>query len=187
MLAVALGACDSRQSAPQSKFLGVDITGAEYGADLSLTDHTGKPRTLADFKGKVTLIFFGFTHCPDVCPTTLADMAQAMKLLGSDANRVQVVFVSVDPGRDTQELLSKFVPSFHPSFIALRGDEAATKKAAQSFHVFYEKVPGKTPESYTMNHFANTFVLDTEGRMRLLLDANSGAEKIAHDVKLLLS
>ena len=133
------------------------------------------------------LVFFGFTHCPEVCPTTLHELATVLKQLGTDADRIQVLFVTLDPARDSQEMLAKFVPSFHPNFLALRGDEAATKAAAQSFHVFFEKRPGATPDSYTIEHFTGTFIFDREGKLRLLMNYDIGINKIIHDLKLLLS
>jgi len=185
-LAILTG-CNNGANSPAKQFSGVDITGADYGKALKLTDHTGKVRTLADFKGKVVMVFFGFTQCPEVCPTTLHDLANALKQLGPDADRVQVLFVTLDPARDTQDVLAKFVSAFHPNFVALRGDDAQTKTAAQSFHVFFEKRPGATPDNYTIEHFTGTFVFDREGRLRLLMSYGIGIDKIIHDVKLLLS
>ena len=187
LLSVSLAGCDNVANTSQPPFSGIDITGADYGKALKLTDHTGKSRSLDDFKGKVVLVFFGFTHCPEVCPTTLHELATVLKQLGTDADRVQVLFVTLDPARDSQEILAKFVPSFHPNFLALRGDEAATKAAAQSFHVFFEKRPGATPDSYTIEHFTGTFIFDREGKLRLLMNYDIGIEKIIHDLKLLLS
>lgn len=187
LLSVSLAGCDNAATTSPPPFSGIDITGADYGKALKLTDHTGKSRSLDDFKGKVVLVFFGFTHCPEVCPTTLHELATVLKQLGTDADRVQVLFVTLDPARDSQEMLAKFVPSFHPNFLALRGDEAATKAAAQSFHVFFEKRPGATPDSYTIEHFTGTFIFDREGRLRLLMIYDIGIDKIIHDVKLLLS
>jgi protein SCO1 len=184
LLTVSLAACDN--AANTAQFQGIDITGADYGKALKLTDHTGKIRTLEDFTGKVVLVFFGFTHCPEVCPTTLHDLANLMKQLGADADRVQVLFVTLDPDRDTQEMLAKFVPAFHPNFLALRGDEAATKAAAQSFHVFFEKRPAATPGNYDIEHFSGTFVFDRDGKLRLLMNYGIAPAKILHDVKQLL-
>jgi protein SCO1 len=185
LLAIGLAACDGKSN-NQPQFQGIDITGADYGKALKLTDHTGKPRSLDDFKGKVTLVFFGFTHCPEVCPSTLRELANLLKQLGNDAANVQVLFVTLDPERDTQELLAKYVPSFHPNILALRGDEAATKAAAQSFHVFYEKRPGSTAQNYTIEHFTGTFIFDREGKLRLLMNYGIGIEKMLQDVKRLL-
>lgn len=170
-----------------SAFKNTDVTGLGYARDFALTDHNGKPRTLADFKGKAVLVFFGFTHCPDVCPTTLAEMANVMQQLGPQADKVQVLFITVDPERDTPELLAKYVPAFHPSFLGLVGDKAATEKVAKEFRVFYQKVPGKDAGSYTVDHTAGSYVFDPQGRIRLFVRHGQGAEPIAHDLKLLLA
>jgi protein SCO1 len=167
------------------KFQLTDITGANFGKALELTDHTGKPRTLADFKGKVIVLFFGFTQCPDVCPTTLADMAKVVKELGADGAKVQVLFVSVDPERDTEALLSQYVTAFHPSFIGLRGDAAATKQAAKEFKIYVDKKPTKNG-GYTVDHSAGIFVLDGEGRLRLFAQHNTAAPMLTADIRTLL-
>ncbi len=182
-LALSLAAC-GQDSKPQ--FKNTDLTGLDYAKDFALTDHTGKPRTLADFKGKAVVMFFGYTQCPDVCPTTMAEMATVMKQLGADADKVQVLFVTIDPERDTQALLASYVPAFDPRFLGLYGDKAATEKVAKEFKVFYQKVPGKTADSYTMDHTAGSYVFDPQGRIRLFLRNGQGAEPIAHDLKLLL-
>lgn len=174
-------------SPAKSAFKNTDVTGLDYGKDFALNDHTGKLRTLADFKGKAVVVFFGYTHCPDVCPTTLAEMASVMQQLGPLADKVQVLFVSVDPERDTPELLSNYVPAFDSRFLGLVGDKAATEKVAKEFKVFYQKVPGKEPGSYTMDHTAGSYVFDPQGRLRLFVRHGQGAEPIAHDLKLLLS
>lgn len=182
-LLLPLAAC-SDQSAP---FNAIDITGIQgYGTDIRLTDHTGKPRTLADFRGKVVAVFFGFTHCPDVCPTTLADMRTVMSQLGADAERLQVLFVSVDPKRDTPDLLSRYVPSFHPSFIGLTGSADAVAKVASDFKIFVREQPGKTPETYTVDHSAGMLVFDPAGRLRLFVNNGMPPEKMAPDFKRLL-
>jgi protein SCO1/2 len=173
-------ACDS---SPQ--FKSTDITGAPYGHTLELTDHTGKPRRLEDFRGKAVVLFFGFTHCPDICPTTLADIAGAVKSLGPDAERVQVVMVSVDPERDTPEALAKYVTAFDPRFLGLRGDLAATKKAASEFKIYFEK--RKQGESYTVDHSGQSYVIDPEGRLRLLVRHDRIAQDLAADLRTLLS
>lgn len=190
----SLAACERGSSAglaaalsTQGGFKNTDITGLDYGKDFALPDHNGKLRTLADFKGKVVVVFFGYTQCPDVCPTTMAEMATVMQHLGPLANRVQVLFVTLDPERDTSELLSKYVPSFDPRFLGLVGDKAATEKVAKEFKVFYQKVPGKQPGSYTVDHTAGSYVFDPQGRIRLFLRHGQGPEVIAHDLKLLLS
>ena len=182
VLLLTLQGCGS--SGPS--FLNTDVTGADYGKELSLTDHTGKPRTLADFRGKIVVVFFGYTRCPDVCPTTLSEMKMILDKLGEDRKRIQVLFVTIDPERDTPELLARYVPAFDPSFIGLYGDEAATMKAAKEFKVFFQKVPGKTPDSYTMDHTAASYIIDTQGRLRLF--ARYGQpDSIATDLRTLLS
>jgi protein SCO1 len=169
-------------------FNALDITGAPgFGNDFRLTDHTGKPRTMADFRGKAVAIFFGFTHCPDVCPTTLAEMKQVTEKLGKDGERLQVLFVTIDPQRDTQELLAKYVPSFNPNFIGLYGNAEATAKVARDFKIIYRMQPGKTPDSYTMDHSAGTLVFDPQGQLRLFIDyGRLNADQIASDIKQLL-
>lgn len=178
-----LAACDQKQPVV---FKNTDVTGLDYAKDFALTDHAGKPRTLADFKGKVVAIFFGYTQCPDVCPTTMTELANVMKQLGPLSDKVQVLFVTIDPERDTQELLSKYVPAFDPRFLGLRGDAAATEKVAKEFRVFYQKVPGKQPGSYTMDHTAGTYVFDTQGRIRLFIRNGQDTESLVHDIKILL-
>ncbi|TAK92529.1 MAG: SCO family protein [Burkholderiaceae bacterium] len=181
LLCIALAACDSKPT-----FNNVDITGAPYGKDFALTDHTGTPRTLADFKGKVVVLFFGYTHCPDVCPTDMAEWAAALQKLGADAARVQVLFVTFDPERDTPALLARYVPSFNPTFLGLYGDLATTQKTAKDFNVYYEKVPGKTPQDYTMNHSAGSYVFDPTGQLRLFVRHGQGIDALAHDLRELL-
>lgn len=177
-----LAGCESKPV-----FNALDITGIEgYGNEFRLTDHNGKPRTLADFRGKVVVMFFGYTQCPDVCPTTLSDLRKAMQLLAGDADKVQVLFVTVDPDRDTQDLLAKYVPAFNPSFLGLRGDAAATQRVAKDFKIFYQVEPGKTPESYTVAHTAASLAFDPQGRLRLFVNYNTEPVKIAADIKLLL-
>jgi protein SCO1 len=182
--AIFLSACAPAKPA----FNALDITGAPgFGTDFKLTDHTGTPRTMADFRGKAVAVFFGFTFCPDVCPTTLSEMKQVMEKLGKDSERLQVLFVSVDPKRDTKEVLSKYVPSFHPSFLGLVGDADATAKVAKDFKIIYRIQPGKTPDSYTVDHSAGTLVFDPKGQLRLFIDyGRLNADQIAADIKRLL-
>jgi protein SCO1/2 len=168
-------------------FKGVELTGAEYARTLSLTDQDGRARTLGDFKGKVVVVFFGYTQCPDVCPTTMAEVAEVKRSLGADGDKVQGVFVTVDPERDTAALLKAYLASFDPSFVGLRGSEEQTQAAAKEFKVFYAKALGKTPETYTMDHTAASFIFDTEGRVRVYARYGAGAEPLAHDIKLLLA
>jgi protein SCO1/2 len=183
-----LAGCDRMGGGPpKESFKAVDITGAEYARELSLTDADGQRRTLADFKGKVTLVFFGYTQCPDVCPTTLGELAAVKRDLGKDGERLQGVFVSVDPQRDTPQVLKAYVSAFDPSFVGLRGTEEETKAAARNFKVFYAQVPGKTEGSYTVDHTAGTYVFDAQGRVRLFVRYGSGAEALRHDLKLLLA
>lgn len=192
LLVVALSAgllagCDRLPGgASKPSFKAVDITGAEYARELSLTDADGKVRQLSDFKGKVTAVFFGFTQCPDVCPTTLAELAAVKRDLGKDGDRLQGVFISVDPARDTPEILKAYMASFDPSFVALRGSPEETKTVARNFKVFYAQVPGKTEGSYTVDHTAGTYVFDATGKVRLFVRYGSGAEALRHDLKLLL-
>ncbi len=172
---------------PGPQFHSVDITGADYGTDFHLTDHTGKPRVLADFRGKIVVLFFGYTHCPDVCPVTMAQLAQVVKQLGADAGRVQVLFVTLDPERDTRELLAQYVPAFDSAFLGLYGDMAATQETAKAFRVFFQKQPGKTPETYTIDHTAGTYVFDTKGRLRLFVRYGQEGADLFADLRTLLA
>lgn len=167
-------------------FNATDVTGADFGREFALTDPAGRPRTLADFRGKVVAIFFGYTQCPDVCPTTLSTMAQVMKLLGPRADQVQVLFVTVDPERDSAELLANYVPAFDPRFLGLRTDLAGTAKVAKEFKVFYQKVPGSAPGIYTVDHTAATYVYDPTGHLRLFVKHGASPETIAEDFVRLL-
>ncbi len=185
-MTLSLAACDKLGKAPVA-FQNTDLTGLDYASGFALTDHTGKPRTLADFKGKVVLIFFGYTQCPDVCPTTMAEMAAVMKELGPQADKVQVLFVTIDPERDTQALLAQYVPAFDPRFLGLYGDAAATAKVAKEFKVFYAKVPGKTAGGYSMDHTAATYVFDPAGKIRLFVRNGQGTAPLVHDIKQLLN
>lgn len=185
LLAGALVACDLGK--PKSPFQGVDVTGAPYGKAFSLTDHTGKRRTLAEFRGKVVVLFFGFTQCPDVCPSTLSTMADVVKSLGPDGERVQVVFVTIDPARDTPELLAQYVPAFNPAFIGLRGNDEETKAVAKEFKIFYEQRPGKTAQTYTMDHSAQLLAFDRQGNLRLLFMPGITQAQITSDLRILLN
>lgn len=183
LAALPLVACE--RVAP--KFNSVDITGANYAQGFALTDAQGQRRTLAEFRGKVVVVFFGFTHCPDVCPTTMAELATVRQALGPDGARVQGIFVTVDPERDTPELLKSYVSAFAPDFVALRGTPEQTAALAKSFKVFYAKVPGKTPDSYTVDHTAGSYVFDAQGRVRLFTRYGMGAEALAADLRRLLA
>lgn len=168
-------------------FKNTDITGSDFARNFSLTDHGGNARTLADFQGKVVAVFFGFTQCPDVCPTTLTEMKAVKAALGADAERFQVVFITVDPERDTPTLLGQYVPAFDPSFVGLTGDADAIARTAKEYKVFYQKVPGSAPDRYSMDHSAATYLYDPEGRVRLYVRNGQGVEPLIHDVKLLLA
>jgi protein SCO1/2 len=168
-------------------FATTDITGAPFGKKLALTDHTGKPRNLDDFKGKLVVVFFGYTHCPDVCPTTLAAWREVKQQLGADGDKLQVLFVTVDPERDTQQVLSVYVPAFDPAFIGLWGDAEATQLATKEFKIVVVKNPGATPTSYTVDHSAQVFIYDTQGRLRLLAKPDTKIDALVHDVKMLLA
>lgn len=182
--AVMLTACSGADAPP--KFNATDVTGADWGRELNLTDHNGKPRTLADFKGKVVILFFGFTQCPDICPTTLGASAAALNILGSEADKVQVLFVTLDPARDTPEVLSKYAPAFNPTFLGLYGNAEATAVAAKEFKVFFQKQPGKDG-NYTIDHTAASYAIDPQGRLRLYIKHGETPDQMAADIKLLLA
>jgi len=179
---LALAAC--MESKPQ--FKAVDLTGADYAKDFRLTDHNGQVRTLADFRGKAVVVFFGYTQCPDVCPTTMGEIAQAKQLLGPDGEKVQGIFVTVDPERDTPEVLKAYMANFDPSFVALRGTPEQVEAMAKDYKIFFKKVEGKTPGAYTMDHSAASYVYDPEGRLRLYTRYGTGPQALADDLKLLL-
>lgn len=182
-LLIAGTACSKK---PELSFTATDITGASFAREFTLTDHTGKTRSLTDFAGKVVVIFFGFTQCPDVCPTTLVQYKAVLEQLGTQARDVQVLFVTVDPARDTQEVLAQYVPAFDPGFIGLRGDEETTKKTAREFKVFYAKVPGTTEGTYSVDHTAASYVFDRQGKVRLMVKYNADVASIAADLRQLL-
>ena len=186
-VAAVLAGCDrlgGRSSGSPSLHF-TDITGAEFARRLDLPDVDGKPRSLADWKGKVTVVFFGYTQCPDVCPTTMAELAEIRTLLGADGDKLQTVFVTIDPERDTPEVLKAYVANFGPNVVGLRGDAEQTAAAAREFKVFYAKVPGKSPGSYTMDHSAASFVFDPAGRVRLFVPYGSDPKVLATDIKTL--
>ncbi|WP_322998758.1 SCO family protein [Castellaniella sp.] len=184
-LPLALMGCNSKAAGPLP-FEGNDISGTHLGRDLSMVDTTGATRTLADYKGKVLLVFFGYTQCPDVCPTAMAQAAQALQLLGDQAAKVQVIMISVDPARDTPAILGAYVHAFDPSFIGLTGTPEQLDKTARSFKAFYAKEAGPTPEQYAMNHSAAFYLMDQAGEARALLGPALTPEDMAHDIKLLL-
>jgi protein SCO1/2 len=172
---------------PPPKFQATDITGAAFARDFRLTDHNGQVRTLADFKGKAVAIFFGYTHCPDVCPTTLSDFAAALQQMGPQAERVQVIFVTVDPQRDTPELLKQFVPAFNPGFLGMYTDAETLKQLAKEYKVVYQKTSVKAADDYLIDHSAGTYIYDPQGNIRLLMPYGSSPEAIAHDLRILLA
>lgn len=181
LLGLGLAGCNR-----QSGFRAIDITGADFAKGFELTDHRGRRTRLEDFSGKLLVVFFGYTQCPDVCPTTMAELAEVMKRLGPLAEQVRVAFITVDPERDTQELLSHYVPAFHPDFMGLWGNADETARAARAFRVIYQKVPGKTPGSYTVDHSAGSYVFDRRSRVRLMIRHGAQAEAIEADLRRLL-
>lgn len=180
-----LSACD--KAAPPASFKSLDITGAEYARKLALTDANGQPFMLSSLKGKVAVIFFGYTQCPDVCPTTLTNLAETQRLLGPDGDKLVGVFVTVDPKRDTANLLKSYVGAFNPNWVALRGSADEVAAAAKEFKVFYREVPGKTESSYTVDHTAASFVFDPQGQVRLYVRHNTPPADMAADIKTLLA
>ena len=168
-------------------FKATDITGAAFARDFKLTDHNGVTRTLADFRGKVVAVFFGYTHCPGVCPTTLSDFSAALKRLGPQADRVQVIFVTVDPERDTPDLLKQYVPAFNPGFLGMFTDLESLRQLAHEYKVVYQKTSVKAVDDYLIDHSAGTYIYDPQGRLRLLMPYGSPPETIAHDLKILLA
>ena len=183
----ALSACDQlgQATGQQPSFRGIDITGAPYGRDFRLTDVDGQERTLADYRGKLVLLYFGFVQCPDVCPTALTRAVGTKRLLGPDGDQLQVIFVTVDPERDTPELLREYMAAFHPSFLALTGSAEATQKTADEFRVHYKKVP--TGSSYTMDHTALSYLIDRQGRIRVVLRHEQTVSDYTADVRTLLA
>lgn len=185
-LLVSATALFSACAEKKAEFKGVDITGAEYARDLPLTDHNGQQRHLKDFAGKVVVVFFGFTQCPDVCPTSMQELAEVKRTLGADGERLQGIFVTVDPERDTAEVLKAYMANFDPTFLALRGNAQELAAVAKDFKIYYKKVEGKTPTSYTMDHSAGSYVYDTAGRLRVYHRYGSGAAALVADVATLL-
>lgn len=186
--AIAMGTMAVLTACSEQKpsFASVDITGANYAKDFELTDHNGQVRRLPDFKGKVVVMFFGFTQCPDVCPTSMAELAEIKQMLGKDGDRLQGLFVTVDPERDTPEVLKAYMANFDPSFIALTTTPEKLAILAKDYKVYYKKVPGKTPTSYTMDHSAGSYIYDPQGNLRLFTRYGSGAKVLASDIAQLL-
>ena len=179
-------ASGTRVAAKKPSFRSTDITGVEYGKTLALVDHEGHPRTLADYRGKVVMVFFGFTQCPDICPSTLVKAAEVKRLLGDEGRDLQVILVSLDPERDTQEVLGPYVTAFDPSFVALRGDLAQIQAAAREFRVFFQKVPNRDGTSYTIDHTAASYVIDPQGQLRLFVKHTQEPAEIAADIRQLI-
>lgn len=182
LAASLLSAC----SPEKPQFKSIDLTGADYAQGFSLADHNGKQRTLKEFAGKVVVVFFGFTQCPDVCPTSMAELAQVKQLLGPDGDKLQAIFITVDPERDTPELLKAYMGNFDASFLALRPTMEQLPQVARDFKVYYKKVDGKTPGSYSMDHSAGSYIFDAKGRIRLYNRYGAGPDVLASDIKLLL-
>lgn len=182
---LALAGC--QPSPPPPVFLATDITGATFARDFRLTDHNGQTRTLADFRGKAVAIFFGYIHCPDVCPTTLSDFAAALRQLGAQADSVQVIFVTVDPERDTPELLRAFVPAFNPGFLGMYADPETLRQLAKEYKVVYQKAAVKATDDYLIDHSAGTYIYDPKGNLRLLMPYGSSPDAIAQDLHTLLA
>ena len=182
MAVLALTAC----SPEKPKFNSIDITGADYAKGFTLTDHNGQRRSLSDFKGKVVVLFFGYTQCPDVCPTSMSELAEVKRLLGSDGDKLQGVFVTVDPARDTTELLKAYMTNFDPTFVAFVPTTEELADVAKHFKIYYKKQEGKTATSYTMDHSAGSYVFDTQGHVRLYSRYGSGAQVLAQDIQTLL-
>jgi protein SCO1/2 len=185
LLAAALVACGKVETPPQ-KFSTVDITGAPWGKDFHLTDHHGQPRSIADFKGKAVVLFFGYINCPDMCPMTMFKLATAVKQLGKDGERVQVLFLTVDPERDTPAVLKQFAPAFHPTFLGMYSDESTIEKTTKDFKVFYEKQKPGAGGFYTVDHMGGSYVYDPQGRLRLFISDEHSADTIAQDLRTLL-
>ena len=188
LFATTLVACtDAKDAPPKATFNAVDMTGADYAKDFALSDADGKQRTLADFKGKVVVLFFGYAQCPDVCPTTMVEMAQVKQQLGADGDKLQVVFVTVDPERDNATVMKAYANAFDPSFIALIPTPEQLAAMAKDFKFYYKKVDGTTPTSYTMDHSAASYVYDTQGRLRLYARYGAGVAPMVADVKTLIA
>jgi protein SCO1/2 len=181
-LAGMLAACSENKAA----FSAIDVTGADYARDFALTDHNGQPRSIKDFAGKVVVLFFGYTQCPDVCPTSMLELVEVKKLLGKDGERLQGLFVTIDPARDTPEVLKAYMGNFDPGFLALYTSADKLPELAKEFKVYYRKADGPTPTSYSMDHSAGSYVFDTKGKVRLYTRYGAGAAPLAADIKLLL-
>ncbi|MFC6282482.1 MULTISPECIES: SCO family protein [Polaromonas] len=186
LLTAATGLLSACSPEEKPQFKSIDLTGADYARDFSLTDQNGQLRSVKDFAGKVVVVFFGFTQCPDVCPTSMAELASIKKELGADGDKLQAIFITVDPERDTPELLKAYMGNFDPTFLALRPTMEQLPQVAKDFKIYYKKVEGKTPGSYSMDHSAGSYVYDTKGRVRLYSRYGNGTEGLTSDIRLLL-
>ncbi len=186
-LLLVIAACNRDADAPQQSFKTVDVTGADWGKGFHLTDHHGQPVRLADFRGKAVMLFMGYTHCPDMCPTTLAKMAAAVGKLGKDGDRVQGLFMTLDPKRDTPDILAQYVPAFHPTFLGLYADEQGTAQTAGDFKLFFKAQKPDSSGNYTVDHNTAIYVFDTKGRLRLYMKGDAPVDDIVHDLKQLLA
>lgn len=186
LCALGMGLAVSACNPDKPQFKAIDITGADYAKGFTLSDHNGQTRSLSDFQGKVVVVFFGYTQCPDVCPTSMSELAEVKRLLGAQGDKLQGVFITVDPARDTPELLKAYIANFDPSFLAFSPTPEQLAAVAKDFKIYYKKVDGKTPTSYTMDHSAGSYVFDPQGRVRLFSRYGSGAQALAQDIALLL-
>ena len=186
IVAAAVLCFGCKQPESEQTFQSTDVSGANFAKGFHLTDHLGQARTLSDFKNKVVVLFFGYIHCPDICPTTLTDLASVMERLGPDADKVQVLFVTLDPERDTPAILAKFVPSFNPKFIGLYGTPDETARTAEEYKLVYTKQPGKRPGNYTLDHSAGTYIYDSAGNLRLYASYGQGVDILVADIRTLL-
>ena len=184
--AILMGSGCNQPVDQQDIFKATDVAGANFARNFQLTDHSGQPRTLSDFKGSVVVLFFGYIHCPDICPNTLSELATVMQRLGADAAKVQVLFVTLDPKRDTPAILAQFVPSFNPKFIGLYGTPEQTAETAKEYKLAVQKQPGKNKGNYTLDHSAGTYIYDTAGKLRLYANYGQGVEALVADIRVLL-
>lgn len=182
LFTIFLAAC----SPDKPQFKSIDMTGADYAKDFALPDQNGQTRSIRDFAGKVVVVFFGFTQCPDVCPTSMTELAGIKKSLGADGSKLQAIFISLDPERDTPEILKAYMGNFDPTFLALRPSMEQLPVVAKDFKIYYKKVEGRTASSYSMDHSAGNYIYDTQGRLRLYNRYGSGAEGLTQDIRLLL-
>ena len=180
---VLLSGCNSKV---EPEFLSTNITNASFGKDFKLSDHNGDIRSLADFRGKVIVLFFGYTNCPDICPSIMGKLAGTIKNLGNDSKQVQVLFISVDPEHDTPALLKQYVSTFNPTFLGLSGDLQTTRNIAKEFKITFQKQTGTTQDSYIMEHSTGAYIFDQKGKLRLYVNSGTNIDIISHDISELL-